>query len=96
MRIPSKEGIKKSKLYKSLVKFCNTNFVAKTIVIFIIWVVVCIPVYIYLLIRWAVGPVGFWQEIATIVVCVLAIGWFQAILLFFGTILSLMVITEEL
>lgn len=96
MRIPSKTEVKKSSIYQATVRFCNSNFVVKTIVLFIIWVIVCIPVYIYFLIRWAVDPTGFWQEIATILVCILAIGWFQAILLFFGTVLTLMVITEDL
>jgi hypothetical protein len=96
MRIPSKAAVKQSGIYKSAVKFCNSNFVAKTIVLFTIWAVVFIPVYIYLLIRWAVGPIGFWQELATLVVCGLAIGWVQALFLFFGVVLSMMIIADEL
>lgn len=92
--IPSKREIKNTKLYNWIADICNTNFVAKSIVIFIIWGVALIPVDLYLLIRWAIGPEGFWQELALIVAAAVAIGWLQGILLFFAIVLSLMVVGE--
>jgi hypothetical protein len=93
--IINKQRLRNTRIYNWIVDFCNTNIVAKIIVLVLIWVVVSIPMDFYLLIRWMIGPEGFWQELALIVAGAIAIGWLQGILMFFGIILSIAVITEE-
>ena len=87
--------IKNSKISKSLMKWANTNIVAKFMLLIVIWAVVSIPFDLYLLVRWGIGPENFWQELAMVAVAVVAIGWLQGILLFFGIILSIGVILED-
>jgi len=91
----STSSIKNSKVYKTSVRWTNTNFVAKLVCLIVIWFVVSIPLDLYLLTRLAVGPDGFWQELAMILVAVIAIGWLQGILLFFGIVLSIALIAED-
>jgi len=80
---------------KKLVKFSNTNFVAKTLTGLLIWFIALIPAYIFFLIRWAVDPTGFWQEIALIIVLAIVAGWVQVGTIFFAVILTLMLIFDE-
>jgi hypothetical protein len=82
--------------YKKIVKAINSNFVAKTIALIIIWAVALVPVWIYLTIRAFIDPIGFWQELALFFVCAVCMGWIQGILGFFGVILSGSVIFDEL
>lgn len=98
MRIsfPTKHQIRQSWAYRQLSAFCNNSIVAKIIVSFIIWAVALIPVYLYMLVRWGLGPDGFWQELALIIVCSIVIGWLQGIMLFFAIVLTLMVVGEDL
>lgn len=96
IKIPSVNEIKNSWFARKIADFCNKNWVAKTIAIMIIWAVAAIPSYIYFLARWGIGPETFWEEIALLLVAIIAIGWLQGILLFFGIILSLVVAFEDL
>lgn len=84
----SVERIKRSKIYKNVQTFCNSYLLVKMIGIAIIWIIAFIPVYIYLFVRWMFGPVGFWQELATLAACFVGIGWLQGILAFFAVILT--------
>lgn len=94
MKINS-SSIKSSKIYRTAITWANKSFVAKTIGLIIIWLVVSIPFDLYLLLRWFVDPVGFWQELALCIVVVVVLGWLQGLLLFFGIVLSISLILEE-
>ena len=96
MRLPTKKDIMDSKFAKKMVNWANTNTGAKIIVLCLIWLVVSIPFDLYLLVRWGVGPEGFWQELAMMLVAIVAIGWLQGILLFLGIFVSLAVLLEDL
>ena len=96
MKLPSKQQVRQSWVYRKMCDFCNNSIVAKIIVSFLIWAVALIPVYLYLLVRWGMGPDGFWQELALIIVCAVVIGWLQGFLLFFAIVLTLLVIGEDL
>lgn len=90
----SKSELKNTKVYRWVADICNTSFVAKVLVLIIIWGVALIPVDLFLLLRWIIGPEGFWQELALIVAVAIAIGWLQAILIFIAIVLSITVISE--
>jgi len=95
MRIPNKQTIMNSKPIQALYRWGNTNTGAKIIVLSIIWLIVSIPFDIYLLVRWGIGPEGFWQEIAMLLVYFIALGWLQGILLFLGIFVSIALILED-
>jgi hypothetical protein len=92
----NKENLKKNKFVQKLKKFTNNNVVFKIISGSIIWIVVPIPAYLYFFIRYLIEPFGFWQEIALFVAFCIGIGWLQGILLFFGIVLTLVLIFEDL
>lgn len=92
----SVNDIKQSTAGRWASEFCNKSWVAKTIVVGIIWLIASIPFDLYLLVRWGIGPNTFWEELALIVAVSIVIGWIQAILLFFAIILSLVVIFDDL
>jgi hypothetical protein len=96
MFLLNKNTIRNSRFSNWLVDFCNKNIVAKTIVVFLIWAVALIPVYLFLIARWGIGPEGFWQELALVVVAAVVIGWLQAIFIFLAIALSLVVICEDI
>lgn len=87
---------KKSTISKKIIDWINTNFVSKAICILITWIVISIPFNIYLLLRWAIGPEGFWQEIAFIVVSILLLGWIQGFLLIAGIYVTLAIMMDDL
>jgi hypothetical protein len=90
------QNIKKSKLYKWVHDLCNTNAAAKIIVSIIIWGIAFIPTYFYLFVRWGIGPVGFWQELALFLVFAFCLGWSQGILMFIAIMLTIGILIEEL
>jgi len=92
----NKESLKRNKFVQSLKKFSNSNFVAKILVGLFIWSIALIPFYIYLLFRWLIDPMGFWQEFALIFGFAVVIGWIQGILLFLAIALTLFLIFEDL
>lgn len=92
----NKETLKKNKFVQKLKKFANNNVVIKIIIGSIIWIVIPIPAYLYFFVRYLIEPFGFWQEIALFVALCISIGWLQGILLFFGIVLTLVLIFENL
>ena len=94
MKKQTKEFLINNRISKSLLSFANSNIVAKTIVISIFWAIGLIPVWIYLLIRWFITPIDFWQELAIFLACGITMGWIQFILLIIVVMLSLKIITE--
>lgn len=95
MRFPTMYDVKNSRFSKWVIDICNTNIGAKIIVSLLIWGIALIPFYLYLLIRWGIGPEGFWQELALIIAACIGIGWLQGFLLFFAIFLTIAVITED-
>ncbi len=92
----NKENLKKNKFVQSLKKFANSNIAAKILVGIIVWIVVLVPTYLYFFVRSLIDPFGFWEEIALLVAFFIGVGWLQGILLFFGIILTLLLIFEDL
>jgi hypothetical protein len=79
-----------------ITKFANKNWVAKIIILLFIWPIALIPTWIYILIRWLISPFGFWEELATFLVCALFIGWIQVIGLVIAVAMSLVLILDDL
>jgi hypothetical protein len=77
-------------------KITNKNWVAKFIVLLIIWPIALIPTWLYMLIRYLISPFGFWQELATFLVCAIFIGWIQVIGLFIAVAMSLVLMFDDL
>jgi hypothetical protein len=92
----SANRIKNSRFVNWLLGVANTNAGAKAIVSVLVWAFALIPVYLYLLVRWGVGPDGFWEELALIVVAVTVIGWLQGFLLFFAIVITLYILAADL
>ncbi len=91
----NKKDIEKNKFVQSLKKFAKSNIIAKIIIGIILWIIIPIPVYIYFFVRGLIDPFGFWQEIALLVAFFIGIGWLQGLLLFFGIVLTIMLIFED-
>lgn len=66
---------------KWIKKICSSNafsnFIVKTFASVIILLLTFIPVYCYLGVRYLIEPVGFWQELAILVLACITIGWLQ-------------------
>lgn len=77
-------------------KATNKSWIAKIIVLFIIWPIALIPTWLYMLIRWLISPSGFWEELATFLVCAIFIGWVQVIALILAIGMSLVLIFDDL
>lgn len=95
MKQKTKDFLTNNRISQSLLGFANSNIGAKIIIIPIFWAIALVPVWIYLLIRWLIEPINFWQELAVFLVCGITMGWIQFILLFIVVILSLKIITED-
>jgi len=95
MKLPTKESLSNSKIYKKILKFANSNGVAVFIASSIIWIIALIPTWIYFLIRWGVGPEDFWQELAILVLCGIIMGWIQIFLALIAFYLTLSFIMNE-
>lgn len=94
MVIPSFYQIKQSS-YSWINKVSKKSWVEKIIVSFLIWTAALIPFWIYLLFRWLIEPFGFWQELATIVVWGIVLGWLQVIGLVLAVPLTLVLIFDN-
>jgi len=57
--------------------------------------VVLIPIWLYLIVRWGVDPVGFWQEVVIILICMVTTGWLQVLLLIWGIMLTIGLILDD-
>ena len=71
------------------------SVIIKGISLVMIWVCALIPVWIYLLVRWLIEPMDFWQEFAIFCVMAVTIGWIQLILAVVGIVFSMILITED-
>jgi hypothetical protein len=80
---------------KKFQKFINSNFVAKFLALITFWIIALIPFYLYLFVRSMLEPAGFWQEIALIAVCSIAIGWIQGVFLFIAILTTFSVISDN-
>ena len=82
----SVSAITQSERYKKTMRWIanatNKSWIAAVIVLSIVWVIALIPTWLYLIVRWGIGPAGFWEELALFAVACIAIGWLQGILLF--------------
>jgi len=88
------EKIQSSKFYKWILNFCQRNIVVKTFAIIIIWLIASIPLNLFLLARWGIGPEGFWQEFALIIAGIFLLGWLQVIFILTAIALSIIVAAE--
>jgi hypothetical protein len=96
MRLPTKKDLYNSNVGQWVLGVCASSWFAKIIVSLIIWSIALVPTYLYLLVRWGIGPEGFWQELALIITCAIVIGWLQAILLFLAIMTTIVVLVDEL
>jgi len=76
-------------------RLASSNFVGKTVVGLIVWVIALIPTYIFFLIRWGVDPVGFWQELGLVCVVGFFVGWMQIWFIFLSVAVTFMLIFDE-
>lgn len=95
----SVKDIKDSKYMKTFKQFTNssafTSFFAKTVATIVIWIGVLIPTWAYLIIRWIADPVGFWQEVTVLLICMVVMGWLQLILAIGGFMLTIALILDD-
>lgn len=89
-----KEFLINNRISQSLLKFANSNLIAETIAILIFWIIALVPLWIYLVLRWLINPIDFWQELAIFLVCGITMGWIQVILAFIALVLTAKLITE--
>ena len=87
--------IKENNFVEWLEGIAKSNFVAKTIISILIWVVVLIPTWLYFGVRGLIDPVGFWQELALLAGALICAGWLQVIFIVFGVALTLALILED-
>jgi len=96
MKIPTTQDLKNSKFAREIRKAANSNFIARIIVLAIIWSVALVPTWLYLLVRALIDPVGFWQEIALFGLFAILLGWAQFILAIVGSVMSLVTIFDDI
>lgn len=84
-----------TKIKNKVRRFANSNFFVKTFIGLIIWGVALIPTYVFILIRWLIGPAGFWQELAVFLVCAVLFGWVQVITAILAVVLTFILIVED-
>ena len=101
MKIPmnmNTDKIKNSTWMKKFKKFINSNkftsVVATIIVSIIIWAAALIPIGVYVLTRFIIKPMGFWQELALIIVFGVGVGWLQVILVIAAVCMTVVLIDE--
>jgi len=93
MKIPSFYQIKQnSGIY--LNRLAKLNWFVKLTSIIIIWPIALIPIFIYILVRMLLVPVGFWQEFALIAGWCIVLGWLQVILGIFVVFITLAIIYD--
>lgn len=95
MKQKTKDFLINNQISQYLLEFANSNIIVKTIAISIFWVIGLIPVWIYLLLRWLINPIDFWQELAVFLVCGITMGWMQFILLVIVIVLTIKAMTED-
>jgi hypothetical protein len=95
MKFDIKRKLNDSAFVESLSKIANTNFVAKSMVSLFVWFIALIPAYIFFLIRWAVDPTGFWQEIFLLLVVGIFAGPLQVGCIVIAVAITVMLIFDE-
>jgi len=102
MKLPTNinfQSLKNNKWMKSFKRFTDCSdfisFIAKAIFTLIIWAIALIPFWLYLVIRLIAEPVGFWQELATVALCIIFMGWFQVMLAFGAAVLTASLIFDD-
>lgn len=73
----------------------KSNFIAKTIVSIIIWIIALVPVWLYVFARWLCGPATFWQELAIIALAAVTVGWLQCISFIFAAVVTFTIMFED-
>jgi len=71
------------------------SFIIKTISLIIVWACALIPIWVYMFVRWLIGPADFWQEFAIFAVAAIGIGWAQIILAIVGFVFSMIILVED-
>ena len=71
------------------------NFTLKFGLSSVTLIFIFIPTYIYLIARWLLNPVDFWQEFATFAVSCIILGAPQLFFIIFGGIFILLVLLED-
>lgn len=89
-----KDKIANSRAYKSLLKFANSNVVAKFIFSVIIGFMALLPTWAYFGTRWLIGPEDFWQELAILVLFGVVVGWLQIIMVIVAFVMIMSVILD--
>jgi len=92
----NKRTIKSNSFVQSLIKFSNSNFVAKIIIALSIWIIASIPADLYFLGRWLIEPTSFWQEFAIFCIFAIGIGWLQIGLIIIACVLTAFLIFDDM
>ncbi len=91
----NKETVENNSFVKVLMRFAKSNFVAGILAGIMIWVIALIPIWIYIISRILIVPVGFWQELALFSIFAVLLGWVQVIFLIFGAVCTIVVILDD-
>jgi len=93
------KNLKDSSFIKSIKRFGRSNkvsnFIITTIASIIILLFALIPTWFYFGIRFLIEPEGFWQEFALVTICMIVIGWLQAIMLIIAVGLIFHIILDD-
>lgn len=91
----TKKQILDSPFVEWLEGIAKSNFIFKTIVGIVIWVVALIPIWLYVFTRWLIGPEGFWQELVILCIAGAVIGWLQVIMAILGVVITVAILLED-
>lgn len=93
------KAIRNSAVMQSYRKIVDSNlFVSifvKGISLIIVWACALIPFWMFLFVRWMIGPDDFWQEFAVFCVAAIVIGWAQVIMAIVGFVFSMIILIED-
>ena len=79
---------------KTFRKIIKNDLLQKVIVIGCRWLLVFIPVYISIFFWWILDPISFVERLLLILLCLVALGWLQVLLIFVGLVFTLKVLDE--
>ena len=98
-KIPNTNDIRNSQAMKSFKKVIGSNafitIVAKFAVTICFWIIALVHTWIYLLIRVMADPIGFWQELAIVFICMIIMGWAQVLLAIVATFITIAIIVDD-
>ena len=98
MKLPTNinfQDLKNHRWAKKIQKMANSSFLAKIIIAVALWMIALIPFWLYLIIRWIAGPADFWQEALIIIVCMVVIGWLQALMAIGAAFITLAIMLDD-